>query len=73
MRNIFFRFCRFKLLKSECLALLGRCDEAQEIAFDIIGKDNSNADAIFVRGMCLYYQVCFFSYLSNYTSVINLI
>ncbi|XP_069705184.1 dnaJ homolog subfamily C member 7 [Periplaneta americana] len=47
---------RFKLKKAECLAFLGRYQEAQEIANDILHVDKQNADAVYVRGMCLYYQ-----------------
>ncbi|XP_043281990.1 dnaJ homolog subfamily C member 7 isoform X2 [Venturia canescens] len=47
---------RFKLTKAECLALLGRYQEAQELANDILHQDRTNADATYVRGMCLYYQ-----------------
>lgn len=46
----------FQILKAECLALLGRYQEAQEIANDVVMKEQTNADALFVRGMCLYYQ-----------------
>ncbi|GFG30261.1 hypothetical protein Cfor_11805 [Coptotermes formosanus] len=47
---------KFKLKKAECLAFLGRYQEAQEIANDILHVDKQNADAVYVRGMCLYYQ-----------------
>lgn len=47
---------RLKALKAECLAYLGRFQEAQEVANDVIGSDKNNADAIFVRGLCLYFQ-----------------
>ncbi|KAG8265386.1 DnaJ sub C member 7, partial [Homalodisca vitripennis] len=47
---------RLKVLKAECLAYLGRYQEAQELANDIVSADQTNADAIYVRGMCLYYQ-----------------
>ncbi|XP_076237616.1 tetratricopeptide repeat protein 2 isoform X2 [Calliopsis andreniformis] len=47
---------RFKLTKAECLAFLGRYQEAQEIANDILHIDKQNADALYVRAMCLYYQ-----------------
>ncbi|PSN47553.1 DnaJ subfamily C member 7 [Blattella germanica] len=47
---------RFKIKKAECLAFLGRYQEAQEIANDILHVDKQNADAVYVRGMCLYYQ-----------------
>jgi DnaJ family protein C protein 7 len=46
----------FKLYKAECLTLLGRYQEAQEIANDVIRADAQNVDAIYVRGMCLYYE-----------------
>jgi len=44
----------FLLLKAECMALLGRYQEAQEIANNIASKESTNCDALFVRGMCLY-------------------
>ncbi|XP_041373976.1 dnaJ homolog subfamily C member 7-like [Gigantopelta aegis] len=47
---------RYKLIKAECLALLGRCQEAQELANGILALDRMNAEALFVRGLCLYYQ-----------------
>lgn len=47
---------RYKLLKAECLALLGRMDEANDIAIGIMKIDSSNADAIYVRGLTLYYN-----------------
>ncbi|XP_063987569.1 dnaJ homolog subfamily C member 7-like isoform X2 [Diachasmimorpha longicaudata] len=51
------KYCaRFKLMKAECLANLGRYQEAQEIANDILHVDRSNMDATYVRGVCLYYQ-----------------
>lgn len=50
-------FCnQFLTLKAECLALLGRYQESQEIVNDLVMKDQTNSDALFVRGMCLYYQ-----------------
>lgn len=47
---------KFKVMKAECLARLGRYQEAQELANDVLSNDKQNADAILVRGMCLYYQ-----------------
>jgi len=47
---------QYSILKAECLVYLGRYQEAQEIANDIVMKEQTNADALFVRGMCLYYQ-----------------
>lgn len=46
---------RYQLLKAECLALLGRVAEANDIAITIMQRDSSNADAIYVRGLTLYY------------------
>ncbi|XP_011638959.1 LOW QUALITY PROTEIN: dnaJ homolog subfamily C member 7 [Pogonomyrmex barbatus] len=47
---------RFKLTKAECLALLGRYQEAQDIANDALHIDKQNAEALYIRGMCLYFQ-----------------
>uniref|UniRef100_A0AAY4ADA7 DnaJ homolog subfamily C member 7 n=1 Tax=Denticeps clupeoides TaxID=299321 RepID=A0AAY4ADA7_9TELE len=49
---------RFKILKAECLALLGRYPEAQSVASDILRVDSTNGDALYVRGLCLYYEDC---------------
>ncbi|XP_016109752.1 dnaJ homolog subfamily C member 7-like [Sinocyclocheilus grahami] len=49
---------RFKVLKAECLALLGRYPEAQSVASDILRIDSTNGDALYVRGLCLYYEDC---------------
>ncbi len=49
--------CRqLKVLRSECLAFLGRYPEAQELANDLLRQDQRCADAIYVRGLCLYYE-----------------
>ncbi|XP_053607541.1 dnaJ homolog subfamily C member 7 [Plodia interpunctella] len=45
-----------KLTKAECLAMLGRCQEAQEIANDSLRFDSLDAEAIYVRGLCLYFE-----------------
>lgn len=47
---------RLKVKKAECLAYLGRYAEAQGIANDVLRLESMNADAIFVRGLCLYYE-----------------
>jgi DnaJ family protein C protein 7 len=47
---------RFRIFKAECLVFLKRYQEAQEIANDILHMENMNADAVYVRGLCLYYQ-----------------
>lgn len=45
-----------KVSRAECLAYLGRYGESQEIANDLLRQDSMNADAIYVRGLCLYYE-----------------
>jgi len=47
---------RYKLLKAECLALLGRLEESNDIAIEIMKVDTTNSDAIYVRGVTLYYS-----------------
>merc|ERR1719412_2376748 len=47
---------RLKVKKAECLAYLGRYAEAQNMANDLLRSDSMNADAMFVRGLCLYYE-----------------
>ncbi|XP_053693082.1 dnaJ homolog subfamily C member 7 isoform X2 [Sabethes cyaneus] len=46
----------YKLLKAECLAMLERFDEAGDIAIGIMHSNSTNADAIYVRGLTLYYS-----------------
>lgn len=46
----------YKLLKAECLAMLERFDEAGDIAISIMQSNSTNADAIYVRGLTLYYS-----------------
>jgi len=47
---------RLKIKKAECLAYLGRYAEAQNMANDLLRSDSMNADAMYVRGLCLYYE-----------------
>ncbi|CAD7078799.1 unnamed protein product [Hermetia illucens] len=47
---------RYKIMKAECLSFLGRIDEAADIAVNIMKVDTTCADAIYVRGLCLYYS-----------------
>ena len=49
------RCSKYKLFKAESLAMLGRFQEAQELANDVLQGDTMNCDALFVRGLCLYY------------------
>ena len=45
-----------KVARAECLAYLGRYVEAQEVVNDLLRSDNMNAEAMYVRGLCLYYE-----------------
>ena len=45
---------QLKISRAECLVFLGQYEEAQEVAYDILREDNINADAIYIRGLCLY-------------------
>ncbi|XP_078621400.1 uncharacterized protein LOC144887857 isoform X1 [Branchiostoma floridae x Branchiostoma japonicum] len=47
---------KFKIKKAEALALLGRHTEAHDVVSNILHIDNMNVDAMYVRGLCLYYQ-----------------
>uniref|UniRef100_F6UAP7 J domain-containing protein n=2 Tax=Ciona intestinalis TaxID=7719 RepID=F6UAP7_CIOIN len=47
---------RFQLTKAENLALMGKYGEAQDIAVAILRADKMNADAVYIRGICLYYD-----------------
>lgn len=47
---------KFKLLKAECLVLLGRIDQANDLAVTCMKADSVNAEAVYVRGLCLYYN-----------------
>ncbi|KAG5892978.1 hypothetical protein JTB14_015022 [Gonioctena quinquepunctata] len=64
--------CRYKLTKAECLAFLGRYQEAQEIANSILHLDKGNADAIYVRGMCLFYEDNLDSAFQHFQQVLRL-
>lgn len=63
---------RYQTTKGECLTFLGRYQEAQEIANRILHLDKGNADAIYVRGMCLFYEDNIDSALSHFQQVLRL-
>ncbi|XP_031561441.1 dnaJ homolog subfamily C member 7-like [Actinia tenebrosa] len=46
----------YKVMKAEALALTGKYSDAEHEATDILRTDSANTDAIYVRGLCLYYQ-----------------
>ncbi|XP_017784313.1 PREDICTED: dnaJ homolog subfamily C member 7 [Nicrophorus vespilloides] len=63
---------RYKITKAESLVFLGRYDEAQEIANGVLHLDKGNADAIFVRGVCLYYDDNIDSAFNHFIQVLRL-
>ncbi|XP_056640440.1 dnaJ homolog subfamily C member 7 [Diorhabda sublineata] len=63
---------RYKLIKAECLTFLGRFQEAQDIANSILHIDKGNADAIYVRGMCLFYEDNLDSAFQHFQQVLRL-
>lgn len=64
---------KFKIKKAEALCLLGRLQESQELANDVLQRDNMNADALFVRGMCLYYQDSIEKAFQHFQQVLKLV
>ena len=63
---------RLKLLRAECLANLGRHKEAQEGANDLLRNDSTNVEAIYIRGLCLYYEDNLDKALSHFQQVLKL-
>lgn len=63
---------RIKLTKAECLALLGRYQESEEMANDVLRNDATNADALLVRGLCFYYQDNVEKAFMHFTQVLRL-
>eukprot|EP00094_Tigriopus_californicus_P008179 TCALIF_07875-PA protein Name:"Similar to DNAJC7 DnaJ homolog subfamily C member 7 (Homo sapiens)" AED:0.13 eAED:0.13 QI:0/0/0/0.85/0.83/0.85/7/0/529 len=65
--------CRnLKILRAECLAFLGRIPEGQEVANDLLRADGRNADAMYVRGLCLYYEDNLDKAFSHFQQVLRL-
>merc|ERR1711892_808643 len=60
-----------KTSRAECLAFLGRYTEASEAANSVLQFDNVNADAIYVRGLCLYYEDNVDRAFSHFTQVLR--
>jgi DnaJ family protein C protein 7 len=54
--NIGTECLHFKLMKAEYLTLLSKNNEAQEIVNDILRFDSLNVEALYIRGMSLYYS-----------------
>nr|CAB3239088.1 dnaJ homolog subfamily C member 7-like [Phallusia mammillata] len=47
---------RYRIRQAENLAFMGKYGEAQTIAMDILRGDKMNADAVYIRGICLYFD-----------------
>lgn len=60
-----------KTSRAECLAFLGRYAEASETANSVLQIDNMNVDAIYVRGLCLYYEDNVDRAFSHFTQVLR--
>lgn len=63
---------RFRLMKAECLAHLGECDDAVDIAADVLSSDPSSAEATFVSGLCLYYTNLLEQAIAHFESALKL-
>ena len=63
---------RLKLSRAECLAFLGRYKEAQDVSNDILRNDSTNVEAIYIRGLCLYYEDNLEKALSHFQQVLKL-
>jgi len=46
----------YKGLQAECMAMTGKYNDAQILANEILRKDKHHSEALYVRGLCLYYQ-----------------
>ncbi|XP_055386394.1 dnaJ homolog subfamily C member 7 isoform X2 [Condylostylus longicornis] len=63
---------KYKISKAECLTYLGRLDEAADIAVTAMKCDSTSADAIYVRGLILYYQDNFDKAISHFERTLQL-
>ncbi|XP_031343855.1 dnaJ homolog subfamily C member 7 [Photinus pyralis] len=63
---------QYKVKKAECLAFLGRYQEAQEMVNSMLHIDKGNADAIYIRGICLFYEDNIDSAVNHFQQVLRL-
>lgn len=63
---------KIKLLKAESLALLKRLPEARLIANEVVHAEPTNADAMYVRGLCFYYEDNIDKALQHFQHVLRL-
>eukprot|EP00096_Caligus_rogercresseyi_P006504 TRINITY_DN2298_c0_g1_i1.p1 TRINITY_DN2298_c0_g1~~TRINITY_DN2298_c0_g1_i1.p1 ORF type:complete len:706 (-),score=197.83 TRINITY_DN2298_c0_g1_i1:737-2854(-) len=61
-----------KVYLAECYAYLGRLDEAKSIVYDILRSNSLDADAIYVKGLCLYYEDVIDKAFSHFQRVLTL-
>lgn len=63
---------RLKLMKAECLALLKRYAESQDILTKLYQEDPKNPDIFYIKGMMLYYQDNVEKAFSSFTEALRL-
>ena len=68
----FYIFYLFSSNRAECLAFLGRYKEAQEVANELLRNDSTNIEAIYIRGLCLYYEDNIDKAFSHFQQVLKL-
>ena len=54
------------------MAFLGRYKEAQEVANELLRNDSTNIEAIYIRGLCLYYEDNIDKAFSHFQQVLKL-
>ncbi|CAH1183621.1 unnamed protein product [Phaedon cochleariae] len=65
--------CEFyKIVKAECLVFLGRYQDAQEITGSILELNSRNPDAMYIQGLCLYYEGKLDCAIKNFRHVLKL-
>ncbi|XP_037579976.1 dnaJ homolog subfamily C member 7 isoform X2 [Dermacentor silvarum] len=63
---------KIEVLRAESLALLKRLPDARQIANDIMRAEPTNADAMYVRGLCFYYEDNIEKALQHFQQVLRL-
>ncbi|KAH6946121.1 hypothetical protein HPB50_011759 [Hyalomma asiaticum] len=63
---------KIEVLRAESLALLKRLTDARQIANNIMRAEPTNADAMYVRGLCFYYEDNIDKALQHFQQVLRL-
>ncbi|XP_072142026.1 dnaJ homolog subfamily C member 7-like isoform X1 [Dermacentor andersoni] len=63
---------KIEVLRAESLALLKRLPDARQIANNIMRAEPTNADAMYVRGLCFYYEDNIEKALQHFQQVLRL-